>query len=173
MISHPSQSLERRLHRLCVFHVFRKPRAKTSLQPRVEALVSVHGDPGFVVSCASCPVRCTPKQSPRSPVHALRKSHERVRASLAEGQKQQKQRGKGDGSAVDVRSWSASQLTGAEGQDPSKAWSFKDFEKRLQSGEPVRSAFLAPSSLPPLPSGIEAGPFPTLEEVLSRVGRCF
>eukprot|EP00752_Nemacystus_decipiens_P012696 g11248.t1 len=106
-----------------------------------------------------------------SPVHALRKSHERVRASLASRQQQQ-QGGGGDANAVDVRSWSASQLTGGAGQglDPSKAWSFKDFEKRLQSGEPARSAFPAPSSLPPLPSGVEAGPFPRLEEVLSRVG---
>ncbi|CAM9378091.1 unnamed protein product [Pylaiella littoralis] len=108
-----------------------------------------------------------------SPVHALRKSHERVRASLASSRRRQ-QHHENDGAAaapaVDVRSWSSSQLTGVEGHDPAKAWNFRDFEKRLRSGEPARSAFPAPVSLPPIPSGVEAGPFPRLEEVLSRVG---
>lgn len=135
------------------------------------------------VSCAHPSLVVGYQNAPHSPVHALQKSHERVRASLASRQQQQQSEDGGQGQGktqtrppsptdgVDVSSWSASQLTGAEGLDPSKAWSFKDFEKRLQSGEPARSAFPAPSSLPPLPSGIEAGPFPRLEEVLSRVGR--
>ncbi|CAM9970012.1 unnamed protein product, partial [Ectocarpus fasciculatus] len=111
-----------------------------------------------------------------SPVHALRQSHERVRAALAP--KQHHDRG-GDAkqrppptsaAGVDVRSWSASQLTGVDGHDSDGAWNFREFEKRFQGDEPARSAFPAPSALPPIPGGIDAGSFPTLEEVLARVG---
>ncbi|CAM9289477.1 unnamed protein product, partial [Hapterophycus canaliculatus] len=115
-----------------------------------------------------------------SPVHALRNSHERVRASLASkrrasGGKDQPQDpsvpAASSPATIDVRSWSASQLTGVDGLDSAQAWNFRDFEKRLQGdSEPARSAFSAPAALPPIPPGIEPGPFPSLEEVLSRVG---
>ncbi|CAM9726855.1 unnamed protein product [Scytosiphon promiscuus] len=122
-----------------------------------------------------------------SPVHGLRKSHERVRASLSSGARLNDRRKSGDqgqpqqqlpapaasspSTTIDVRSWSASQLTGVDGLDPSQAWNFRDFEKRLQGeSEPARSAYPAPKALPPIPSGIEPGPFPSLQEVLSRVG---
>lgn len=102
--------------------------------------------------------RCTRFFIVPSPVHALRQSHERVRNALA-------------AASVDVRSWSAAQLTGVEGNNPSKAWNYRDFEQD-SLGEPARSALPAPVSLPPLPGTVEPGPFPALEAVLSRVGRC-
>ena len=103
-------------------------------------------------------------------MHALRQSHERVKASLSS------RRSGTDGeqpaaSVADLRSWSAAQLTGMQKKDVSKAWNFRDFERSFRE-EPARAAFPQPASLPPIPDNIEAGPFPSLEEVLSRVGRC-
>lgn len=100
-----------------------------------------------------------------SPVHALRQSHERVRASLAS-----RSHGEGKHHTVNIRSWSVAQLTGTEKQDASVAWNFRDFEKgNLQ--EPARSAFPAPTSLPPFPSNVDPGAFPSLGDVSSLVGR--
>lgn len=139
-------------------------------------LISFH----FISSCAflfllpSAAPAAAPAAAGPSPVHALRKSHERVRASLGKARRRRAPSSAAvDGvDGVDVRSWSASQLTGVEDYDSSKAWSFTDFEERFRGDEPARSALPAPSSLPPIPSGIEAGSFPSLEEVVSRVGRC-
>lgn len=102
-------------------------------------------------------------------MHALRQSHERVRAFLSS-----KHSGTNEehaaSSAADLRSWSAAQLTGIEQKDPSKAWNFRDFERSFKM-EPARATFPQPTSLPPIPKKIDAGPFPSLEAVLSRVGR--
>ncbi|CAM9863830.1 unnamed protein product [Ectocarpus sp. 6 AP-2014] len=111
-----------------------------------------------------------------SPVHALRRSHERVRAALAPERHldrggDAKRRPPATAPGVEVRSWSASQLTGVDGHDSDGAWNFRDFEKkRFQGDEPARSEFPAPSTLPPIPDGIDPGSFPSLEEVLAGVG---
>ncbi|CAM9905700.1 unnamed protein product [Ectocarpus sp. 12 AP-2014] len=111
-----------------------------------------------------------------SPVHALRRSHERVQAALAPERRHgrggdAKRRPPATATGVDVRSWSASQLTGVDRHDSDGAWNFRDFEKKwFQGGEPARSDFPAPSTLPPIPNGIDPGSFPSLEEVLAGVG---
>lgn len=103
-----------------------------------------------------------------SPVHALRQSHERVRASLSSRRSGTDEQHPA-ASVADLHSWSAAQLTGTQQNDASTAWNFRDFERSFQE-EPARAAFPQPTSLPPIPDNIEAGPFPSLEEVLSRVG---
>lgn len=114
---------------------------------------------------------CCPDLSPHhtSPVHALRQSHERVRASLSSRRSGADEESPA-ASLADLRSWSAAQLTGTQQKDASTAWNFRDFERSFRE-EPARAAFPQPTSLPPIPDNIEAGSFPSLEEVLSRVGR--
>lgn len=123
--------------------------------------------------------RCLP-----SPVHTLRRSHERVKAAIhalssREGHTENDPLPEGGAGGepfrppVSVLSWSASQLTGVDNWDSSEAWNFRTFQERfLAGGEPIRSEFPKPESLPPLPASVDPGPFPELEDVLSRVGRC-
>ena len=106
--------------------------------------------------------------SDSSPVHSLRQSHERVKASLAS---LELLGGVDALPVVQLSSWSAAQLTGVEESDPSGAWNFRDFERSAAGGWPARSAFPAPASLPPLPSDVVAGDLPSLDDVITRVGR--
>lgn len=105
-----------------------------------------------------------------SPVHSLRQSHQKVTASLAS--LELPSNGSRDSPLVQLHSWSVVQLTGVEDVTPSRAWNFRDFVRMIANDEqPARSALPPPASLPPLPNNVEPGDFPSLGDVVARVGR--